>query len=79
MTQAVCNADLWNGVSSKTRAGVPCFGCTSPTFPRDGDLFRTEKMGEVPIRLPLGWSGRATWLTRTWPVRRRRNGCATRR
>jgi hydrogenase small subunit len=35
-------------------AGVPCFGCTSPTFPRDGDLFRTEKMGEVPIRLPLG-------------------------
>ena len=54
MTQAVCNADLWNGVSSKTRAGVPCFGCTSPTFPRDGDLFHTEKMGEVPIRLPLG-------------------------
>lgn len=54
MTQAVCNADLWNGTSSKTRAGVPCFGCTSPTFPRDGDLFRTEKMGEVPIRLPLG-------------------------
>ncbi len=54
LTQAVCNADLWNGVSSKTRAGVPCFGCTSPQFPRDGDLFRTEKMGEVPIRLPLG-------------------------
>ena len=54
MTQAVCNTDLWNGVSSKTRAGVPCFGCTSPGFPRDGDLFRTEKMGEVPIHLPLG-------------------------
>lgn len=54
MTQAVCNSDLWNGVSSKTRAGVPCFGCTSPTFPRDGDLFRTEKVGEVPIHLPLG-------------------------
>lgn len=54
MTQAVCNADLWQGVSSKTRAGVPCFGCTAPTFPRDGDLFTTEKVGEVPIRLPLG-------------------------
>ena len=54
MTQAVCNSDLWNGVSSKTRAGVPCFGCTSPEFPRSADLFRTEKVGEVPIRLPLG-------------------------
>lgn len=54
MTQAVCNSDLWNGVSSKTRAGVPCFGCTSPTFPREEDLFRTEKVGEVPLRLPLG-------------------------
>lgn len=54
LTRAVCNTDLWNGVSSKTRAGVPCFGCTSPEFPRDGDLFKTEKVGEVPVRLPLG-------------------------
>jgi hydrogenase small subunit len=54
LTRAVCNSDLWNGVSSKTRAGVPCFGCTSPDFPRDNDLFRTEKIGEVPLRLPLG-------------------------
>jgi len=54
MTQAVCNSDLWNGVSSKTRAGVPCFGCTSPQFPRDGDLFSTEKIGDIPLRLPLG-------------------------
>lgn len=54
LTRAVCNTDLWNGVSSKTRAGVPCFGCTSPNFPHDGDLFSTEKIGEVPIRLPLG-------------------------
>jgi NiFe hydrogenase small subunit HydA len=28
MTEAVCNSDLWNGTSSKTRAGVPCIGCT---------------------------------------------------
>ena len=54
LTRAVCNADLWNGVSSKTRAGVPCFGCTSPDFPRAGDLFKTEKVGAVPMHLPLG-------------------------
>lgn len=54
MTQAVCNSDLWNGVNSKTRAGVPCFGCTSPGFPRDVDLFRTEKIGDIPLRLPMG-------------------------
>jgi len=54
MTHAVCNSSLWQGRSSKTRAGVPCFGCTSPAFPQDGDLFRTEKLGEVPVELPLG-------------------------
>ena len=54
LTQAVCNKDLWNGTSSKTRAGVPCFGCTSPTFPRDADLFTTEKIGDIPLHLPLG-------------------------
>ncbi len=54
MTHAVCNSDLWNGTSSKTRAGVPCFGCTSPSFPRDIDLFSTEKIGDIPLRLPLG-------------------------
>lgn len=54
MTQAICNTDLWNGVSSKTRAGVPCFGCTSPQFPSEGNLFDTEKIGDVPKRLPTG-------------------------
>lgn len=54
MTHAVCNSSLWQGRSSKTRAGVPCFGCTSPSFPQDGDLFRTEKLGDVPVHLPLG-------------------------
>lgn len=54
LTQAVCNSDLWNGRNSKTRAGVPCFGCTSPNFPKDGDLFATEKIGDIPIKLPLG-------------------------
>nr|WP_246781464.1 hypothetical protein [Rhodoblastus sphagnicola] len=54
MTQAVCNSDLWQGVSSKTRAGVPCFGCTAPTFPREADLFATAKIGDIPLRLPAG-------------------------
>ena len=55
-TLANCNTELWNGRSSKPRAGVPCFGCTSPGFPKDGDLFRTEKLGAVPLKLPLGVS-----------------------
>lgn len=53
-THASCNIVLWNGVSSKTRAGVPCLGCTEPHFPHDQSLFKTEKIGPVPIRLPLG-------------------------
>jgi len=53
-TVAICNTELWNGRSSKTRAGVPCFGCTSPDFPLNQDLFRTEKIGAIPVRLPLG-------------------------
>ena len=53
-TQAVYNTTLWNGRSSKTRAGVPCFGCTAPNFPAEGDLFRTEKIADVPIKMPLG-------------------------
>lgn len=53
-TAAPCNTDLWNGQSSKTRAGVPCFGCTAPDFPREGNLFATEKIGRIPVRLPLG-------------------------
>jgi len=61
MTIAPCNTELWNGHSSKTRAGTPCVGCTSPDFPRDGDLFVTEKIGAVPRTLPLG-VGRARYM-----------------
>lgn len=53
-TQAVCNTQLWNGRSSKTRAGVPCFGCTAPSFPAEGSLFATAKIADVPVTLPLG-------------------------
>ena len=54
VTRAVCNTELWNGRSSKTRVGVPCFGCTDPSFPVDQNLFITEKLGNVPLRLPEG-------------------------
>ena len=54
LTLAPCNQELWNNRNSKTRAGVPCFGCTSPGFPRAGDLFHTEKIGHIPLQLPLG-------------------------
>ncbi len=53
-TMGSCNQTLWNRKSSKTRAGVPCFGCTSPDFPGDFALFETEKLGSVPVNLPLG-------------------------
>ncbi len=54
LASAICNTELWNGRNSKTRAGVPCFGCTSPSFPLDQELFKTEKIGTIPARLPLG-------------------------
>ncbi len=55
-TMATCNSQLWNKQSSKTRAGVPCIGCVSPDFPRNAPLFRTEKVGDIPVSLPLGVS-----------------------
>lgn len=56
VTLATCNAILWNNQSSKTRAGVPCFACTAPSFPKPGNLFETEKLAGVPVVLPLGVS-----------------------
>jgi len=53
-TEAVCNQELWNGRNSKTRAGVPCFGCTSPDFPTSKPMFTTEKLGNIPMELPSG-------------------------
>ncbi|ABB44715.1 Ni-Fe hydrogenase, small subunit [Sulfurimonas denitrificans DSM 1251] len=52
-THGSCNKILWNEVNSKTRAGVPCFGCTEPSFPRD-NLFNTKKNMAIPEHLPLG-------------------------
>ena len=58
MTHSSCNRILWNRVSSKTRAGMPCLGCTEPEFPfhdlAPGTVFKTQTIMGVPKELPKG-------------------------
>ena len=58
MTHSPCNRILWNRQSSKTRAGMPCLGCTEPEFPffelAPGTLFKTQTLMGVPRELPVG-------------------------
>lgn len=54
MTSGPCNKLLWNRRSSKTRAGVPCVGCTRPDFPPPDPFFRTRNIAGIPIDLPEG-------------------------
>ncbi len=49
-----CNKLLWNRQSSKPRAGVPCFGCTDPEFPRSTPFFQTPNIEGIPLSLPMG-------------------------
>jgi len=56
-----CNKILWNRRSSKTRVGVPCFGCTRPDFPQQYPFFETRNIEGIPIDLPEGVS-RAHYL-----------------
>jgi len=49
-----CNKSLWNHRSSKTRVGVPCFGCTRPDFPQRYPFFQTRNIEGIPIELPDG-------------------------
>lgn len=58
MTHSSCNKILWNDVSSKTRSGTPCFGCTEPDFPRS-NLFSTQTNMSIPQDVPLGVSKRS--------------------
>ena len=51
-----CNKALWNRRSSKTRVGVPCFGCTRPDFPQQYPFFETRNIEGIPIELPDGVS-----------------------
>jgi NiFe hydrogenase small subunit HydA len=58
MTHSPCNRILWNRQSSKTRAGMPCLGCTEPEFPfsdlAPGTVFKTQTFMGVPRTLPTG-------------------------
>jgi len=66
-TRGSCNKILWNDVSSKTRAGTPCFGCTEPNFPQTF-LFTTKTNMGIPAKMPLGIPRRA-YLTLTGVVK----------
>ena len=54
LTGGPCNKHLWNQRSSKTRVGVPCFGCTSPEFPSKDWFFATPNIEGIPLALPKG-------------------------
>jgi hydrogenase small subunit len=58
MTHSPCNRILWNRQSSKTRAGMPCLGCTEPEFPffvlAPGTIFKTQTLMGIPRSLPMG-------------------------
>lgn len=54
ITHASCNKYLWNEVNSKTRAGVPCFGCAEPNFPGNKPFFKTQEVIGTPVELPFG-------------------------
>ena len=58
MTHSSCNKILWNDISSKTRVGMPCIGCTESEFPRN-DMLETKKNIGIPHEVPLGISKRA--------------------
>jgi hydrogenase small subunit len=49
-----CNKILWNQRSSKTRVGVPCFGCTRPDFPQPYPFYETKNIEGIPLQLPDG-------------------------
>ncbi len=49
-----CNKVLWNRRNSKTRVGVPCFGCTRPDFPQPYPFFDTRNIEGIPKELPDG-------------------------
>ncbi len=72
-TRGSCNKILWNDVSSKTRSGTPCFGCTEPTFPQIS-LYSTKTNMGIPAKMPLGIPRRAyltlTGVTKSFKIKR---------
>lgn len=73
MTHSSCNKILWNEVSSKTRVGMPCIGCTETDFPRE-NMLETKKNIGIPFEVPLGIPKRAylsiTGVAKTFKVDR---------
>ncbi|PHS56144.1 MAG: hydrogenase [Sulfurimonas sp.] len=73
MTHSSCNKILWNNVSSKTRVGTPCFGCTEPNFPLT-NLFSTKTNMSIPKDVPVGISKRSyltlTGIAKTFYIKR---------
>jgi hydrogenase small subunit len=76
-THGSCNKILWNEVSSKTRVGEPCHGCTEPNFPKE-NLYETKKNMGIPQYLPLGVPKRAyltlTGVTKAFKIGRLEKG-----
>ncbi len=72
-TKASCNKILWNETNSKTRAGVPCMGCSEPDFPQKG-FFQTKKNMGIPENLPIDVSKRAyltlAGITKAFKIKR---------
>lgn len=73
MTHSSCNKILWNEVSSKTRAGMPCIGCTEFDFPRN-NMLETKKNIGIPAEVPIGITKRAylslTGVAKTFTIDR---------
>ncbi len=72
-TRGSCNKILWNETNSKTRAGVPCMGCSEPEFPKVG-FFRTKKNMGIPETLPLDVTKRSyltlAGITKAFKIKR---------
>ena len=73
MTHSSCNKILWNDISSKTRVGMPCIGCTESDFPRE-NMLETKKNIGIPLDVPLGISKRTylsiTGIAKTFKIER---------
>ena len=73
MTHSNCNKILWNDVSTKTRVGMPCIGCTEFDFPRN-NMLETKKNIGIPDEVPLGITKRAylsiTGIAKTFKIDR---------
>lgn len=73
MTHASCNKILWNEVSSKTRIGTPCFGCTEPDFPRSNFFITKTNMSipqDVPYAIPKRSYLTLTGIAKTFHIER---------